>query len=249
MFLKVENLSKTYSTKTFLTTKKFDALRNISFSLNEGESCSIIGASGSGKTTLGKILARILPFTGGSIKYCNKDIKKYSLTDFSNMAQMIFQNPYASLNPKLKIKTSLMEVFKNQKNKNNYEKIKDVLNSVDLNETVLNNYPHQFSGGQRQRIAIARVLLKNPKLIIADEPFTSLDVYCQKQIMEIFDNIKRKFHTSILLITHDISAAKKFSKRMIIMQNGSIVANDDFENILHTNDNEYIEDLISSMEL
>lgn len=249
MFLEVKNLSKTYITKTFLSEKRFKALDNISFTLDKNEFLSVIGSSGSGKSTLGRILANILNFDEGSIKYFDKDINEYRIQEFSKIVQLIFQNPYSSLNPKLKIKSSFLEVFNNKKDTDVKNKIKESLEKVGLDEKILKNYPHQFSGGQRQRIAIARALLKNPKLIIADEPFASLDVYSQNQILNIFKNIKENSDTSIILITHDINAAAKFSQKMVIMENGKLIKNDTTENIFKEKENKYIVDLLSSMEL
>ena len=249
MFLEVSKLSKTYKTTDFFRDKKFLALDNVSFCLNEAEFVSIIGSSGSGKSTLGRIIANILDFDGGSVKYFGKDIADYDIAEFSTIVQMIFQNPYASLNPKLKIRSSFMEAFTGKIPENADEIIEETLKSVGLESKILNNYPHQFSGGQRQRIAIARALLKNPKLIIADEPFASLDIYSQNQIMDIFADIKMKGTTSIILITHDISAAVKFAERMIIIEEGKILKDDISENIFNEKENKYIKELVNALEL
>lgn len=249
MLLEVNNVSKSYITKEFFSERKFLALDDVSFSLKEGEYLSVIGSSGSGKTTLGRIIADLLEYDSGSVKYFGKDIKEYCLTEFSSIVQMIFQNPYASLNPKLKIRSSLLEALPDTKADNAFDTIADALTQVGLDEKILDNYPHQFSGGQRQRIAVARVLLKKPKLIIADEPFASLDIYSQNQILDIFKNIKRNSKTSIILITHDISAASDFAERMAIMENGKIIKDSSFDKIFKEKENKYIADLISSMEL
>jgi ABC-type dipeptide/oligopeptide/nickel transport system ATPase subunit len=161
---------------------------------------------------------------------------------------MIFQNPYASLNPKLKIKSSLNEALDKNDIANACEIIGQTLEKTGLESKILNNYPHQFSGGQRQKIAITRALLKKPKLIIADEPFASLDIYSQNQIMSIFKDIM-KSGVSIILITHDIAAAKHFAQRMIVMQEGKIVKDDCSENVFNEKENKYIADLISALEI
>ena len=249
MFLEVSNLSKIYNTKEFFSEKKFLALDNAGFSMKEGEYLSIIGSSGSGKTTLGRIIANLLEYDAGSIKYSGKNLKDYSVLELSSIVQMMFQNPYASLNPKLKIRSSLLEALPGMNKTEADAIIEKVLSDVGLDAKIMDNYPHQFSGGQRQRIAVARVLLKSPKLIIADEPFASLDVYSQNQIMDIFKNIKNTSGISVILITHDISAASKFAERMVIMERGKIVKDDSFEDIFKEKENKYIADLISSMEL
>ena len=249
MFLEVNNLSKTYITKEFFGEKKFTALDNVSFCAQEGEFLSVIGSSGSGKTTLGRILANILDFDKGSVKYFGKEPREYGSTEFAGIVQMIFQNPYASLNPKLKIRASFMEAFTGRKDSDTEGIIEKVLKSVGLDKSVLDNYPHQFSGGQRQRIAVARVLLKNPKLIIADEPFASLDIYSQNQMLDIFAGIKSLGGISVMLITHDIAAAANFAQRMIIMDQGKIIKDDSADNIFNEKKNRYVMELISSMEI
>ena len=249
MFLEVKNLSKIYSTKEFFSEKKFLALDNVNFSLKEGEYLSIIGSSGSGKTTLGRIMANFLEYDEGSVKYFGKDLKEYPVLELSSIVQMIFQNPYASLNPKLKISSSLFEALNGKRRDEAEEAVEKALTSVGLDTKILDNYPHQFSGGQRQRIAVARTLLKKPKLIIADEPFASLDIYSQNQILDIFKNIKKAQEMSVILITHDISAASKFAERMIVMESGKIIKDASFENISKEKESRYVTDLLTSMEI
>ena len=178
--LKVENVTKIYkkSASLFKKEEDFVALNKVSFSLEQNKVLSIIGESGSGKTTLAKIICSLLSYDGGKIEINNKNISDYTKQELSNTVQMIFQNPYASFNPKLTIGYSLFEaVNENIKNKKDF--IKEKLALVDMEEDVFDKFPHQFSGGQRQRIAIARALLKEPKILIADEPFASLDVINQ----------------------------------------------------------------------
>ncbi len=222
--LKVKNLIKTYTLNSsfFEKQKKFVALNNISFELRENETLSIIGESGSGKTTLAKIICRLLSFDSGKIEINGKNISDYSNLDFSKTVQMIFQNPYASFNPKLKVGYSLLEALdKNIKNKKDV--IMETLKLVDINDDIFNKYPHQFSGGQRQRIAIARALLKKPKILFADEPFSSLDVINQNLIMNIFEKIKKDKKTTLIFITHDISAALKISDKILALKAGNLV--------------------------
>ena len=247
-FLNITNLSKIYTAKTFFGEKKFLALDSIAFSVKEGESLSIIGSSGSGKTTLGRIIAKIIEYDSGEIKFYEKNIHDYSVRDFSKIVQMIFQNPYASLNPRIKIKSSLMEALDKDEISKAEEIIQKTLEKTGLETKILNNYPHQFSGGQRQKIAIARALLKKPKLIIADEPFASLDIYSQNQIISIFKDIM-KSGVSIILITHDIAVAKQFSERMIVMNEGKIVKDASSQNIFNEKENKYIENLILAAEI
>ena len=244
--LTVEKLTKIYKKNSSLFKKEenFVALKNISFKLKQNEVLSIIGESGSGKTTLAKIICSLLPYDDGKIEINNKNILDYTKQELSNTVQMIFQNPYASFNPKLTIGYSLMEAVDNNiKDKKIF--IKEKLALVDMEEDVFDKFPHQFSGGQRQRIAIARALLKSPKILIADEPFASLDVINQSLIMDIFYKIKREQKTNIIFITHDISSAFKISDKILILQKGNMVKYGNVEDI-KKDSNEYIKELINA---
>lgn len=244
--LTVEKVTKIYkkSSSLFKKGENFVALNNVSFNLEQNKVLSIIGESGSGKTTLAKIICSLLPYDNGKIEINNKNISDYTKQELSNTVQMIFQNPYASFNPKLTIGYSLKEAVDNSiKDKKNF--IKEKLALVDMNDDIFDKFPHQFSGGQRQRIAIARALLKEPKLLIADEPFASLDVINQSLIMDIFYKIKKEQKTNIIFITHDISAAFKISDKILILQNGNMVKYGTIEDIKKDN-NEYIKELINA---
>ena len=244
--LTVEKVTKIYkkSSSLFKKGENFVALNNVSFNLEQNKVLSIIGESGSGKTTLAKIICSLLPYDNGKIEINNKNISDYTKQELSNTVQMIFQNPYASFNPKLTIGYSLKEAVDNSiKDKKSF--IKEKLALVDMNDDIFDKFPHQFSGGQRQRIAIARALLKEPKLLIADEPFASLDVINQSLIMDIFYKIKKEQKTNIIFITHDISAAFKISDKILILQNGNMVKYGTIEDIKKDN-NEYIKELINA---
>ncbi len=243
----VENVTKVYKKDSTLFKKEEDfvALNKISFKLEKNKVLSIIGESGSGKTTLAKIICALLPYDDGKIEINNKNILNYTKQELSNTVQMIFQNPYASFNPKLTIGYSLTEaVDVNIKDKKIF--IKEKLALVDMQDDILDKFPHQFSGGQRQRIAIARALLKEPEILIADEPFASLDVINQSLIMDIFYKIKKEQKTNIIFITHDISSAFKISDKILILQNGNMVKYENVEDIKNDNSNEYINELINA---
>jgi ABC-type dipeptide/oligopeptide/nickel transport system ATPase subunit len=248
--LKVENLNKIYKINSsfFKKEENFKALNNISFNLEKNSVLSIIGESGSGKSTIAKIICSLIPFDSGTIKINNKNILDYTREELSNTVQLIFQNPYASFNPKLTIGYSLLEaVDKNIKNKKEF--IKQKLSLVDMSDDILEKYPHQFSGGQRQRIAIARALLKKPQILIADEPFASLDVINQSIIMNIFYKIKKEQKTNIIFITHDIALAFKISDKILILQNGNMIKYGSCEDIKQDKTNKYINELINSQYL
>lgn len=244
--LSVENVTKIYKKESSLFKKEEDfvALNKISFKLEQNKVLSIIGESGSGKTTLAKIICSLLPYDGGKIEINNKNISDYTKQELSNTVQMIFQNPYASFNPKLTIGYSLFEAV-DEKTENKKDFVSEKLALVDMNNDILDKFPHQFSGGQRQRIAIARALLKSPKILIADEPFASLDVINQSLIMDIFCKIKKEQKTNIIFITHDISAAFKISDKILILQNGNMVKYGNIEDIKQDN-NDYIKELINA---
>ena len=246
IMLTIENVTKIYKKNSSLFKKEEDfvALNNISFNLEQNKVLSIIGESGSGKTTLAKIICALLPFDNGMVKINNKNISDYTKQELSNTVQMIFQNPYASFNPKLTIGYSLFEAV-DEKIKNKKEFVSEKLALVDMDTDILDKFPHQFSGGQRQRIAIARALLKSPKILIADEPFASLDVINQSLIMDIFYKIKKEQKTNIIFITHDISAAFKISDKILILQTGNMVKYGNIEDIKQDN-NDYIKELINA---
>ena len=243
----VENVTKIYKKDSSLFKKEesFVALNKVSFKLEQNKVLSIIGESGSGKTTLAKIICSLLPYDDGKIEINNKNISDYTKQELSNTVQMIFQNPYASFNPKLTIGYSLTEaVDENIKDKRTF--IKEKLALVDMQDDIFDKFPHQFSGGQRQRIAIARALLKEPKLLIADEPFASLDVINQSLIMDIFYKIKKEQKTNIIFITHDISSAFKISDKILILQNGNMVKYGNIEDIKNDKSDDYINELINA---
>lgn len=247
MLIRTENLYKIYKTNAsfFQKEKEFNVLKNITFSLDYGSTLSIIGESGSGKTTLAKILSALIPFDKGTLEINGKNILSFTRRELSETVQMIFQNPYASFNPKLSIGSSLVQAFEN--NIDNKESIiKNKLALVGLERDILNKYPHQFSGGQRQRIAIARALLKNPKILIADEPFASLDAVSQNTIMDIFIKIKEEKQTNIIFITHDIASAMEISDKILILKDGSIVRYGSSESIKKDRTDAYVNELIAA---
>lgn len=247
MLLNIKHLNKIYKTNSsfFKREKEFNVLNDITFSLNDNVVLSIIGESGSGKTTLAKIISALIPFDNGTVEIDNKNILSFTRQELSNTVQMIFQNPYASFNPKLTIGNSLSQAFDNHI-KDEQDIIKEKLVLVGLEKNILDKYPHQFSGGQRQRIAIARALLKNPKILIADEPFASLDVISQSVIMDIFIKIKEEIKTNIIFITHDIASAMELADKILILKDGNIVKYDINENIKKDRTDKYINELITA---
>jgi len=221
--LEVKNISVSYD-------KNKKILDNISFSVKCGDIIGIIGESGSGKTTLANALLRLIPIDSGQIIFENQDISKLSEKElrksFRRDFQIIFQDPFSSLSPRMNIESILEEPLKihnlgNKKQRK--EKILDILREVSLPKNILSKYPHEFSGGQRQRIAIARALLLNPKLIILDEPTSSLDVCIQSEILELLLKVQKSHKMTYIFISHDINLIKKIVNFILTISNGRII--------------------------
>ncbi len=198
------------------------ALHDVSFRVDSESVVGLVGGSGSGKSTLAKIIAGLLDEDSGRILWDNRSLAKDSRVMRAQNIQMIFQDPYASLNPKLSIQTQLNEVLRCSP-KGSARTPSDLLQSVGLSTDMLSHYPFQFSGGQRQRVAIARALAMNPKLLIADEPLSALDVTTQAQILELFVQLRQSHHLTFLFITHDLAVARQFADRVVVLQDGQVV--------------------------
>jgi len=229
--------------------KKLVAVKNVSLSLYEGKTLGIVGESGSGKTTLGMCLANLQAFDGEIL--FSKSIHIQSEKDFRKNVQVVFQDPYNSLNPRLTIKEIVGEGIKVHfpyltKEEIN-EKIKNVLAVVGLKQDeVLYLYPHEFSGGQRQRIAIARALAVEPKIIILDEPTSALDVTIQAEIISLLKKIQRDMGISYLFISHDMRAVRAISHEVAVMRRGEIVEFSSADDIFNHPQTEYTKELIGA---
>ena len=216
--LKIENLGFSYEDKK--------VLNNVSFNLFKGETLGLIGESGSGKSTIAKSILNLNRFDKGQIIYNKKCIKTYNNTEFRRKIQLVFQDPYSSLNPEISIGYSIMEPMLAHKlyktKKESKEKVISLLKQVNLIESDFNKFPYQFSGGQRQRIVIARALALNPEILICDESVSALDVTVQAQILNLLNQLKEKYSITILFISHDLSVVKYMSDRIIILNNGRV---------------------------
>jgi ABC-type glutathione transport system ATPase component len=226
--LEVKNITKSYSIYSTLfqiEVAKKPVLRNISFSLDYNTSLGILGASGCGKTTLVKIISKIEQPDSGEVLLEGKSINSYSKEEFATKIQMLFQNPYAMLNPKLsigfllkeRVKQNFVLTGKEVDNQIIYSKINELLEIARLPKNILNMYPHQLSGGQRQRVAILMVLSLYPKLVILDEPLSALDISLQAQMLNFFSELKEQFKFSYLFITHDKNLAEYFCDKILYM--------------------------------
>ena len=230
--LQVQGLKKHFiSTRGIVGRDKsiVKAVDGIDFEVNAGETVGLVGESGCGKTTAGRTIVRLYEPTAGKIFFEGQDISNISKNEMKplrSQIQMIFQDPYASLNPRQTVGSIISASFVIQKvNPPNGIKIavQDLLARVGLNPEHINRFPHEFSGGQRQRIGIARALALRPKLIIADEPVSALDVSIQAQVVNLLDDLQDDFGLSYLFIAHDLSVVQHISDRVIVMYLGKIM--------------------------
>lgn len=206
-------------------TADFKAVDKVSFDLRQGETLGIVGESGSGKTSLALAVINLLKHRGNIEILTDSEYRNQH--QFSKDLQIVFQDPYNSLNPRMTIKQIIEEGltvhFKQLRKSEKINKIKEILKEVNLNESIMDAYPHEFSGGQRQRIALARALILNPKIIILDEPTSALDVTVQAQIVELLKSLQIKYKISYIFISHDMNAIRAMSHRVMVMKNGKII--------------------------
>lgn len=215
------------------------AVDGVSFTLVREETLGLVGESGCGKTTLGRVILRLIEPTEGEILFEGENIlplSKKELRGLRKNMQIIFQDPYGSLNPRMKAGSIIEEPLKihdHLSSKERRQRVSDLLDMVGLRAQDAERYPHEFSGGQRQRIGIARAISLNPKLIVADEPVSALDVSIQGQIINLLIDLREKFHLTYLFISHDLHLVHYFSDRIAVMYLGRIVEFSDCETLYH----------------
>ncbi|AZN35819.1 ABC transporter ATP-binding protein [Iodobacter ciconiae] len=253
--LEVKGLGKYFESREGLFGKRiFHAAKDVSFKLARGKTLGIVGESGSGKTTVGLTLVRLHQATSGQAFFNGKDLFAMSPREFNEYKrriQIIFQNPYASLNPRFTVEQILTEPMKlHGIGANDSERIKlarDLLNKVDLHGNSLAKYPHEFSGGQRQRIAIARCLTMKPEILICDESVSALDVSVQAQVLNLLQDLQDEFKMSYLFISHDLAVVKHISDQVMVMNKGEVVEQADADSIYLNPAAQYTRKLLSSI--
>jgi peptide/nickel transport system ATP-binding protein len=227
--LATEKLSKTYGTAGFLGAGRVvRAAKDVDLLVRRGEIVGVVGESGSGKSTIARCVARLVEPTSGVVRVDDIDIShlpEHRLRPYRRHVQIVFQDPYRSLNPRRSVGTSIIEGPMNfgLARHEALQRAHRLMTLIGLAPESLDRYPHQFSGGQRQRIAIARALAMEPKLLIADEPVSALDVSVQAQVLKLLDEVRARFDLAVLFITHDLRVAAQICDRIAVMHGGLIV--------------------------
>jgi|YelNatPaOPRAMG01_1025707.scaffolds.fasta_scaffold00025_71 oligopeptide transport system ATP-binding protein len=258
ILLEVKNLKKYFPIKRGIIFSKHvgdvKAVDDISFNIRKGETVGLVGESGCGKSTVARVIIRLLEPTDGSIIFEGRDITKISQEELRKLRrdmQIIFQDPYSALNPRMTVSEIIGEplevhhIVNNSKEKE--KRVQELLELVGLASYHANRYPHEFSGGQRQRIGIARALALNPKFIVADEPTSALDVSVRAQIINLMQDLQKEFGLTYLFISHDLSVIRHICDRILVMYLGKLVEIANNEEIYNSPLHPYTQALLSAV--
>ena len=257
--LEVENLKVNFDVSSegdmpWTKAKKLQAVNDISFSLSAGETLGVVGESGCGKSTLARAIVKMVPAESGKVVWLGNDLLGLSHSEarqYRKQIQMIFQDPLASLNPRMNIGEIIAEPLRTHYPKTPESDVKarvrDVMNKVGLLDNLVNRYPHEFSGGQCQRIGIARALILKPKLIICDEPVSALDVSIQAQVVNLLMDLQEEMDLALIFIAHDLSVVKHISTKIMVLYLGNMVELANSNDIYQSPSHPYTQALISAV--
>ena len=256
MLLRVRALKRSYSrTRTSLWHKPepLQALRGVSFELAAGQSLGVVGESGSGKSTLARLVMALDTPTQGSVELLGRNLHQLpekELRAARRDFQMVFQDPYGSLDPRMTVERIVSEPLVTLAEKlsqaEQRQQVMSVLDQVGLRAPDADKYPHEFSGGQRQRIAIARALITRPKLIVADEPVSALDVSVQAQVLNLMQDLQRELGLSYLFISHDLAVVQHVCDQVIVLYQGEIVERGTPQKLFSTPEHPYTQALVKA---
>ena len=256
ILLEVRNLRKHFPVRSGVFSRHSGAVKavdDVSFFVRRGETFGLVGESGCGKTTVGRSVLRLIEPDSGEVRFDGVNVLALSAEELRQRRrdmQIVFQDPYASLNPRMKIRTIVGEPFDIHKTlfgSDREARVEELLKRVGLDSSAMNRYPHEFSGGQRQRIGIARALALNPKLIVADEPVSALDVSIQAQITELLQDLQKQFSLTYLFISHSIPVVEQLSERVGVMYLGKLVEVGSAEQICLAPKHPYTQALIAAV--
>jgi len=257
VLLEVADLRKWFPVRHGLlierTVDYVKAVDDVSFEINEGETLGLVGESGSGKSTTGYSVLQLLKPTGGSVQFMGKELTTMSRNDLREIRremQIVFQDPYSSLNPRMTVGNIVAEpltVHGVGTRRSREASVRDLLETVGFNPDFTNRYPHEFSGGQRQRIGIARALALNPRLIVCDEPVSALDVSIQAQILNLLKDLQRDLGLAYLFVAHDLAVVRTMSDRIAVMNKGKLVEMGPAERVYRNPQDEYTRALLAAV--